>query len=302
MLEFHTLDVFTNKAFTGNPLAVVLGADGLTSAQMLTITREFNLSETIFVQTPDDPSHSAKVRIFHQAGEMPFAGHPTVGCAILLAELANHGDFKTLITLEEVAGLVPVNVTRSGGNISAEFTAPVIPVIQNGALIDNADMARALGLEPADIGFNKHKSAVIAGGPEFIFVPLASRTALAAARVSDPYFAQITAAQNCASVYIYCRDGAGFSARMFAPADGMPEDPATGSASAIFAAQLLDSGDLSEGENVFSLTQGVDMGRPSQINLSIDVEQGKILAVRIKGSAVRMFMGEIRSLPLAKSE
>src|SRR5438552_4584516 len=133
-LHFHTLDVFTAIRFGGNPLAVVLGADSLSSAQMQAIAREFNLSETIFVQTPADTGNTAKVRIFFPTGEMPFAGHPTLGCAILLAEM-NHKagcSFETEIRLEEQAGLVPVRITRIGEMPVGMFTAPVVPFSADG--------------------------------------------------------------------------------------------------------------------------------------------------------------------------
>ena len=128
-LTFHTLDVFTGKKFGGNPLAVVLDADALSDAQMQTIAREFNLSETIFVMKPVDPANTAKVRIFFPTAEIPFAGHPTVGCAILLAskKYKDGCSFETSIRLEEVAGLVPVKVTRIGEVARAIFTAPVVP-------------------------------------------------------------------------------------------------------------------------------------------------------------------------------
>ncbi|WP_336512100.1 PhzF family phenazine biosynthesis isomerase [Pseudaestuariivita rosea] len=127
-LEFVTYDVFTDTRFAGNPLAIVLGADDLTCAQMQTIAREFNLSETIFVQTPTDPSHRAQVRIFFPTAEIPFAGHPTIGCAIYLATLDHPtGDFDVPLVLEEQAGLVPVQVTRKAGQVRAEFLAPVLP-------------------------------------------------------------------------------------------------------------------------------------------------------------------------------
>ena len=121
MLNFHIYDVFTTTPFTGNPLAVVEGADDLTTAQMQTIARQFNLSETIFIQTPDDPAHTAKVRIFFPTNEIPFAGHPTIGCAIHLAQ-----GTATQITLEEVAGLVPVTLSQGEATL-AEFTAPKLP-------------------------------------------------------------------------------------------------------------------------------------------------------------------------------
>ncbi|TAG15225.1 MAG: PhzF family phenazine biosynthesis protein, partial [Rhodobacterales bacterium] len=128
MLSFHTCDVFTDRAFQGNPLAIVLGADGLTTAQMQTIAREFNLSETIFVQAPANPAHTARVRIFFPTAEIPFAGHPTIGCAIHLAEaMAPPGDYAMSLVLEEEAGLVPVQVWRKAGRTRAEFVAPVVP-------------------------------------------------------------------------------------------------------------------------------------------------------------------------------
>jgi len=127
MLTFHTLDVFTDTPYRGNPLAVVLGADDLKPAQMQTMAAEFNLSETIFVQAPQNPAHTARVRIFFPTAEIPFAGHPTIGCAIHLATARHTGDFTTHLVLEEEAGLVPVTVTRLGQDIRAEFVAPVLP-------------------------------------------------------------------------------------------------------------------------------------------------------------------------------
>lgn len=292
MLEFHTLDVFTQDTYSGNPLAVVLGTDGLSTAQMQTITREFNLSETIFVQTPDDPAHTAKVRIFLPTAEIPFAGHPTIGCAILLAETLNpNGDFEMEITLEEVAGLVPVKVSRANGSVHAEFTAPVIPFAHEGTLPTQDLIAKALGLRAEDIG----DCGIWQGGPSFIFIPLNSGAALSKAAPNGEDWMELTGLANTNAAYLYTPNGtSGFSARMFAPGNGIPEDPATGSASAILAAHLLHTGELSEGTNHISLTQGVDMGRPSQIALTVDVISGKIEAVRIGGTAVRISNGTLQ--------
>ncbi|NOR64347.1 MAG: PhzF family phenazine biosynthesis isomerase [Rhodobacteraceae bacterium] len=297
MLSFHVLDVFTKAPFSGNPLAVVLAADGLSDAQMQTITREFNLSETIFVQTPDDPSHTAKVRIFCPAYELPFAGHPTIGCAILLAERAHEGDFECEITLEEVSGLVPVNVSRVGDDIQAEFTAPVLPLLASGTPPSPESAARALGLRPEDIGFAQHLPMHWQGGPDFLYIPIASRAALRKAAPSASWL-EMTAKSKTQSVYIYCREDEGYAARMFAPQHGMPEDPATGSASAILAAQLLASGALPEGITRIPLAQGKDMGRPSAIGLTADVQNGALQRIRIKGAAVRVHHGQITALPL----
>ena len=297
-VDFHTLDVFTSTAFTGNPLAVVLGAGSLSTAQMQTLTREFNLSETIFVLRPENPAHTAKVRIFHPTGELPFAGHPTIGCAILLAEMAHSGDFDVTITLEEIAGLVPVDVSRKGADISAEFTAPAIPFAFESGEISDEMAAAALGLMAQDIGFDEHKPRNLQGGPKFVFIPIANRAALSKAQVVNPAFQEFTKIAKNEAVYVYCRDKNGFNARMFAPKHGMPEDPATGAASAIFAAQLLKAGELAEGSNVFLLRQGEDMGRPSQIGLTVELALGKIKAVRIKGTAVHISTGNITVLPL----
>ena len=157
-LTFHTLDVFTSRRFGGNPLAVVLDADHLSTEQMQTITREFNLSETIFVMKPENPANTAKVRIFFPGGEMPFAGHPTVGCAVLLAEMKYKAgcSFETEIRLEENAGLVPVKVSRIGDHPRAQFIAPVVPFHADLPLPSVADAARSLNLSPGDIGFDGH--------------------------------------------------------------------------------------------------------------------------------------------------
>lgn len=168
MLPFHTLDVFTTTPYTGNPLAVVLEAGPLTTAQMQTMAAEFNLSETIFVRPPRHPVHTAEVRIFFPTAEIPFAGHPTIGCAVLLAEIAHgSGDWAALITLEEQAGLVPVSVTRRNGITTAELTAPVIPHAHPGTAPAPL-LAAALGLQQADIGFGKHTPGIWAGGPAFV--------------------------------------------------------------------------------------------------------------------------------------
>lgn len=292
MIAFHTLDVFTETPFVGNPLAVVLGADGLTSAQMQTIAREFNLSETIFVMAPRDPAHSAKVRIFFPTAEIPFAGHPTIGCAILLAEAAHRGDFSTTITLEEEAGLVPVTVSRQAGRIIAELTAPVLPYPAGGTP-DAALLAAALDLGPEDLG--PHAPGVHEGGPRFLYAPLASLAALARARVVEPHWSRLIAAHGVDSAYLYAKGGdCDFRARLFSPTAGVPEDPATGSASAILAAQLLANGAVPDGTTRLTLHQGVEMGRPSILRLTIAAAGGALAAVRIAGSAVRIGEGRLR--------
>ncbi len=293
---FVTCDVFTETAFAGNPLAIVEDADGLSDAAMQCIAREFNLSETIFVHKPKDPAHTASVRIFFPTAEIPFAGHPTIGCAIHLASRAQgDDDFETEITLEEVAGLVPVQVWRRDGRVGAEFRAPVIPHAVDGARMpDTAAIAEALGLTPDQIGFDRHHAGIWQGGPAFAYAPLADRAAIAAARPNGAAWERLCAATGLHNLYIYAPcETADYSARMFAPGGGVPEDPATGSASAILAAQLLASGALADGETRLTLEQGVDMGRPSRIGLRIQVEAGVLRAIYVQGSSVPVSQGRL---------
>jgi trans-2,3-dihydro-3-hydroxyanthranilate isomerase len=299
-LKFHTLDVFTTQKFGGNPLAVVLDADGLTTEQMQRITREFNLSETTFVMAPDHASHTAKVRIFFPGGEMPFAGHPTLGTAALLAELRQKPgcNFESRVTLELKAGLTPVTVTRIAERVSGIFTAPVVPFHATVTLPSVEDTARALGLDTADIGFDGHGIASLEGGPRFFFVPVNSRRALEKSRVYEPHWSSmIRPMKGVDAAYIYTRGGDApgthFRARMYAPTGGIPEDPATGSATALLAAQLLKAEKLADGTHRFNLEQGYEMGRPSDLKLECDVASAQLTAVRVGGSAVRMMSGEL---------
>jgi trans-2,3-dihydro-3-hydroxyanthranilate isomerase len=298
-LTFYTLDVFTNRRFGGNPLAVVLDADALSAEQMQTITREFNLSETIFVMKPENSANTARVRIFFPGGEMPFAGHPTVGCAVLLAEMKYKAgcSFETEIRLEENAGLVPVKVSRIGGIPRAQFTAPVVPFAVDIPLPSIELVAKALSLELGDIGFESHSIGVHQGGPRFFHVPLKSREAVARCVVAEPHWSQMITALGVNNAYVYARGGdnpkTDFRARMFAPTGGIPEDPATGSATALLAAQLLKAEALKDGTHKWQLEQGYEMGRPSDLFLEADVNQGKLVAVRVAGQAVKVMQGTL---------
>ncbi len=299
-LAFHTLDVFTSTRFCGNPLAVVLGADRLSTEQMQTITKEFNLSETTFVMQPENLAHTAKVRIFYPGGEMPFAGHPTLGTAALLAELKNKPgcSFETKITLELPAGLTPVTITRIADRVHGIFTAPIIPTHIEGPLPTMTQAARALGLSENEIGFDDHGLANITGGPRFFYIPVKSMDALARAKVHEPHWTDmLSPLGHMHAGYVYTRGGdhknTHFRARMFDPGGGIPEDPATGSATALLAAQLLSAEKLNNGTHRWQLEQGYDMGRPSDLRLEADVKAGKLMAVRVGGSAVRVMSGEL---------
>ena len=293
-LEFHTFDVFTTHPFAGNPLAVVLGAEGLTPGQMQAMAREFALSETIFVAPADNPAHAARVRIFTPTSELPFAGHPTIGCAILLAGLrAGAGDFDATLVLEEAAGLVPVTVSRRGDVTEAEFAAPVIPHAAPGAA-PSALVAQALDLAPDDLGFGHHRIGLWQGGVGYLYVPLASLDALARAWPLEPHWSDLMDRAGVDSAYLYTPgEGVDFQARLFSPTSGIGEDPATGSAAAILAAQLRASRALPPGRQVFALAQGVEMGRPSTMWLTVEHGPDGIEAVRIKGAAVAVASGWI---------
>ncbi|MBX9861774.1 MAG: PhzF family phenazine biosynthesis protein [Hyphomicrobium sp.] len=299
-LKFHTLDVFTDRRFAGNPLAVVLDADGLADAQMQAIAREFNLSETVFVQASERPAHSAKMRIFTPHSEVPFAGHPTIGTAALLAELKaplHNGEQDALIVLEQAIGTVRVGVrARAGAAAFAEFDAPKLPA-EAGVLPPTDILAAGLGLIPSEIGFENHKPLCFAAGNTFAFVPVATLDAIRRARVNGSHWESAFEQQGVVGAYLYTRqcehNGHAFHARMFAPQMGIPEDAATGSAAVGLtgAVHLFDR--LPDGTHKRIVEQGYEMGRPSQIALTIVMTGGKLTTVRIGGDAVRVTEGTI---------
>lgn len=298
-LDFYTLDVFTDRRFGGNPLAVVLGADGLDTGQMQTIAREFNLSETVFVQRPVNPAHSAKIRIFTPAKELPFAGHPTVGTACLLADLRTPdtgAERDALVALEETIGTVRVGVRLKNGSSYAEFDTPRLPE-PAGTAPSSEQLAGALGLIPSEIGFANHRPTVYSAGVPFVFVPVASLEAIARADVYLQHWTSTFGPSGADMAYLYCRQTvsatSAFHARMFAPLSGITEDPATGSAAAAFAGVIQQFDSLPDGNHRRTIEQGYEMGRPSLVNITLDVERGRLDTVRIGGGAVRVTEGKI---------
>jgi trans-2,3-dihydro-3-hydroxyanthranilate isomerase len=298
-LDYYILDVFTDKRFGGNPLAVVLDADALDGTRMQTIAREFNLSETIFVLKPQNRAHTARVRIFTPMAELPFAGHPTVGVAALLGELRtpaandNGAESDALIVLEESIGIVRVGVRmRPGTAPYAEFDAPKLPE-ESGSAPSTDRLAAALGLIPAEIGFENHRPTRYTAGNVFAFVPVASLAAIGKARVSSSHWEAVKGQ----GAFLYCRQTvhttSAFHARMFAPDGGITEDPATGSAAAAFAGIVHRFDVLPDGAHKRIVEQGYEMGRPSLISLSLEITGGKLAAVRVGGHAVRVAEGKI---------
>lgn len=297
-LDYYTLDVFTEERFAGNPLAVVLEADALDTARMQAIAREFNLSETVFVCRPQNASHTARVRIFTPVTELPFAGHPTVGTAALLAQLRAPGDdHDSIVALEETIGTVRVGVRlRAGHAPFAEFDAPRLPE-DAGPPPPIERVAAALSLLPTEIGFANHKLSQATSGVPFTFVPVISLDAIAKAEVNPQHWAVAFGSPKAGKVYLYCREtlhtAAAFHARMFAPGAGIVEDPATGSAAAAFAHVIHRFDGLPDGLHKRMVEQGYEMGRPSQIQVSLEVARGKLSTVRIGGAAVRVSAGRL---------
>jgi trans-2,3-dihydro-3-hydroxyanthranilate isomerase len=297
--RFHTLDVFTGQVLTGNPLAVVLDAEGLDDQRMQAIAREFNLSETVFVGAPVHPDNRASLRIFTPGREVPFAGHPTVGTAVLLALLDPKG--AGAFVLEEKIGLVPCDVEVLGADHGhATFTLPRLPE-RLGPLPDNATLAAGLGLQQADIGFGMHEPGLYSAGNPFRFVPLRSRDAVTRARPQGEAFVRAfdVGSDGFTNAFVYCAEPLDpahrFHARMFAPSVGVPEDPATGSAATAFAGVFMDAEKPADGHHTFIIEQGDAMGRPSRITVSLDVAGGQLQQARIGGQAVIVSEGRLRA-------
>ena len=297
--SFAILDVFTETALAGNQLAVVLDATGLDDVQMQSIAREFNLSETVFVLPAENPVHSARLRIFTPATELPFAGHPTVGTAVLLAtrKVADGAPGKEMmLLLEEAIGPIRCGVFIKGERAGhAIFGAPVLPSPVP-AEFDRDAVAAAVGLLPAEIGFENHKPTAWSAGVPYVFVPVSGLEAMANARPNTTVWAGALGSPM-ASAWLYCRETEGsehsFHARMFAPGFGIAEDPATGSAAAAFAGVVRRFDGPPSGTHHYVIEQGFEMGRASLMTLEIDIAAGEIAAVRIGGNAVVVAEGTL---------
>jgi trans-2,3-dihydro-3-hydroxyanthranilate isomerase len=303
---FVTCDVFTDTRFGGNPLAVLPDARGLTDAQMQAIAREFNYSETTFV-LPPERGGDRRVRIFTPAREVPFAGHPNVGTAFVLAAL---GELEPLdnvrsvvlgersVVLEEPAGDVPVTIRPlAGGRVICELRAPERLSVGPALPVDL--VAAAVGLAPDDIATDSHAPCVGSVGLPFVLVELRSVEALRRARPDEPALrALLAAGAACADIHCYVRtpgdpDCVDLRTRMFAPFDGVPEDPATGSANAALAGLLTALHPGSDVNLRLTIAQGVEMGRPSRLLARTDKCLDEVLGVWIGGESVLVSRGTI---------
>jgi trans-2,3-dihydro-3-hydroxyanthranilate isomerase len=296
--RFVTLDVFTDKRFAGNPLAVVLEPDGLDTAAMQGIAREFNLSETVFVQPPENASHRAKLRIFTPASELPFAGHPTVGTAVLLGRLDGGGQPREFV-LELGIGPVRCQVTPKDADAGrAVFDLPKLPQ-DIGAPADDAAIAAALGVDVADIGFDGIRPARWSAGAPYSLVPLRDLAAVGRCSVNPVAWKKAFGFDVHAAAYVFCREtaqpGHAFHTRMFAPSAGISEDPATGSAAAAIAGYIAKFDKFSDGSHALMIEQGFEMGRPSLIELTLKMSGGKLTGASIGGGAVVVSEGTIEA-------
>lgn len=301
--RYLVYDVFTDTRLAGNQLAVVLDSQGLDTDAMQAITREFNLSETVFVTA--EPAAHTPIRIFTPAHELPFAGHPTVGTAIALTELDTvadndnlEGDARILV-LDEKIGPIRCVVTREDGCGFAEFALARLPAPVE-LKIDPAGAAAALGLDLQDIGFENHKVSVYNAGLPYAFVPVHDIAAASRAKFDPKIWLELIGGSTDSSspaVYLYCRETSDkandFHARMFAGHIGIPEDPATGSAVAAFAGAVMHFDQPVDGTSELWIEQGVEMGRPSRIKLSLDVSRGALTGARIGGFAVKVAEGTL---------
>ncbi|MCB2113344.1 MAG: PhzF family phenazine biosynthesis protein [Parvularculaceae bacterium] len=291
LYEYETLDVFTDRKFAGNQLAVIMDARGLSSEDMLTITREFNYSETTFILPPENPGNDARVRIFTPGYEMPFAGHPTVGTAIAMARARKlSGELK----LELNTGVFPVKVDLDRAAPYAEFQNPNLPA-QTGEAPDAALIEAALSLPEGAVDTGDHRPRVVGAGANFIY----ARTGLEnvrRAKINTAGFDAIGLEQTI-GVLVYAEGGeakdATYHVRMFAPNAGIAEDPATGGAAAALPGQIALSQRLADGAHRWVIEQGFELGRPSRIHASVETAAGAVKSVRIGGDAVRVMSGQL---------
>jgi trans-2,3-dihydro-3-hydroxyanthranilate isomerase len=293
-VRFLICDVFTNRRFGGNQLAVVPEASGLSDVQMQQIAREFNFSESTFVfPTVDDCTR--RVRIFTPATEVPFAGHPNVGTAFVLASIGELGEIgsRTVVTFDEKAGRVPVEIHRDGADVRCVVTAPQRLSVDSA--VDRVLVSSALSLTTEDVVTTTHPPQVASVGLPFLFVELRDRDALAHARIDLGGFDAIRATGVVPDIMCYTRGDGTFDlrARMFAPFDGVPEDPATGSAAACLAGLLSHYNQAASGTFTWRIAQGVEMGRPSALVAEADKTDGRVVATRVGGHAVLVCDGHM---------
>lgn len=292
---YAVYDVFTDMAYAGNPLAVVFETAGLDTEAMQKIAAEFNLSETVFVLPAEEDDSTARLRIFMPRGELPFAGHPTIGGTIAICE-RDGMDGTTELILEEEVGKIHC-LYKPGVIGHAQFELPVLPKPEPTMMSVDA-AAAALGIDVSDIGFDNHFLSQWNAGKAYLCVPVKDAEVLKRVVFNEALWLSNFPGEDPLIVdcpYIYCRqaenDKFSIQARMFGPHHGIPEDPATGSAAASLCGALNMFDNFADDCGQYSIKQGVEMGRPSQIEVEIDCQNGAISAARIGGHAVKVAEG-----------
>ncbi|AYD01210.1 PhzF family phenazine biosynthesis protein [Neorhizobium sp. NCHU2750] len=298
--RYAIYDVFTGQRLSGNPLAVIFDTDGLSDEAMQAIAREMNLSETAFILPPEGSGHAARLRIFTPAKELPFAGHPTVGSAIALAERDHppgETDLDLMAVLEETVGPVRCAIRMRKGEASfAEFELPKRPARIDMPL-DRQGIADALTVKSTDMAFENHVLSVWTAAVPFVLIPLRNLATVQNLEFESTLWERVAPFVDgtLASAYVYCRGGvhhqAKFHARMFSPDMRIWEDPATGAAVAALAGAVQQFDALPDGHHPMIVEQGLEIGRPSFIHLHIDSKGGEIAKARIGGQAVKMAEG-----------
>ncbi len=304
--RFVTCDIFTSRVFGGNPLAVFPDAREIPEESLQQIAREFNLSETVFILPPADSSHTRRLRIFTPAAELPFAGHPTVGAAFVLATL---GEIEldgpeTRVVFEEGVGPVPVVIrARDGKPTFTQLTTAVHPEIGPPAP-GRSILADILSLEPSDILGGMTAPQAVSCGLPFLIVPLKDRDAVRRAKVRLDHWESSLRMYWAPSIMVFARDpeleGSDIRARVFVPGLAVPEDPATGSAAAALGAYLGARDTSGATELHYVVEQGFEMGRPSILVIDVEKADGNVTSVRVGGEAVMVSEGEI-TVPVGAS-
>ena len=300
--QYYICDVFTETRFGGNQLAVLPRAEGLTQEQMQQITREFNFSETAFV-FPAEAGHTRRVRIFTPASEIPFAGHPNVGTAYVLAAAGEFGEINSphTVVFEEDAGLVSVTIHAAEGKIvSCELAAP--QSLSFGKTVESALVAAAVSLNGDEIVTDTHHPQICSVGLPFVFTELRSRAALGRARINISGFEKLRDLNVNPQLYLYIRvnepetdgqQGFDIRARMFAPLSGVSEDPATGSANCALGGLLAHHEQVTSGMFSWRIAQGVEMGRPSTLIARAEKKEGEVTGTWVGGASVMVSEGTI---------
>jgi trans-2,3-dihydro-3-hydroxyanthranilate isomerase len=305
-VSFVTCDVFTDRPFTGNPLLVVPDARGLTSAQMQAVAREINYSESTFVLPANDPAHAYLQRTFVPVKEIPYAGHPTVGTAVVMVALGKvapgAADGVHPVTIEVGFGPLALELLKVDGRVSRVRMEQGEPVWKEPVAGDDVkgQIAAALGV-PFDALHPELPPQAVGTGNTFLMVPLASVEAVSSALADTRMLNHIEKELSVLGLFFFAFDesslGPRLRARMFAPGAGVPEDPATGSAAGPLGVYLAlhgaVPGGIAEGRGRFTIDQGVEMGRPSELDVTVLVAGGRPSGVRVEGGAVLMMRGEL---------